>query len=99
MVPIDRYPFLPGRLYGVSGDKHFGSGSGITDRMMTTAIPDGETEPPVFALDVRDRPGTASAGLTLVAEWDGMGMAATQSHAMRLEARFRGFRMAFDGPI
>ena len=34
-------PFMVGRSYGVSGDKHFGSGSGIADRMITTAIPDG----------------------------------------------------------
>ena len=31
----------------------------------------------------------APAGMTLLAEWDGVGMAATQSHAMRLERRTR----------
>jgi alkylation response protein AidB-like acyl-CoA dehydrogenase len=84
-VPANAPPFLPGRSYTVTGDKHFGSGLGITDWMITTAIPDGESEPAIFVLDVRDRPWDGSAGLQLTAEWDGMGMAATQSHAMRLE--------------
>ena len=83
-TPIDAEPFLPGRSYAVTGAKHFGSGLGVNDRMMTTAIPEGETDPTIFVLDVRDRPWDGSAGLELVAEWDGMGMAATQSHAMRL---------------
>jgi alkylation response protein AidB-like acyl-CoA dehydrogenase len=82
--PIDTEPFLPGATYAVTGDKHFGSGLGITDRMMTTAVPDGEDAPTIFVLDVRDQPWDGSTGLKLVAEWDGMGMAATQSHAMRL---------------
>ena len=76
---------LPGATYGVTGDKHFGSGMGITDHMITTAVSEGEAEPMFFAFDVRDRPWDGSAGLTLIAEWDGMGMKATQSHAMRLE--------------
>jgi alkylation response protein AidB-like acyl-CoA dehydrogenase len=83
--PIDTDPFLTGRAYTVTGDKHFGSGFGMTDRMMTTAIPEGESDPTIFVLDVRDRPWDGSAGLELIAEWDGIGMAATQSHAMRLE--------------
>jgi alkylation response protein AidB-like acyl-CoA dehydrogenase len=85
-TPIDAETFMPGSAYAVTGDKHFGSGSGITDLMMTTAIPDGESDPTIFVLDVRNRAWDGSAGLKLVAEWDGMGMAATQSHAMRLEA-------------
>ena len=89
---------LPGATYGVTGDKHFGSGSGITHWMMTTAVADGETAPSIFAIDVRDRPWDGTAGLRLVAEWDGMGMAATQSHAMRLDEA-PAVRMAFDGPI
>ena len=89
---------LPGRTYQVTGDKHFGSGSGIADFMITTALPDGEDAPAIFVLDVRDRPWDGSAGLSLLAEWDGMGMAATQSHAMRLEG-CPAVRMAWDGPI
>jgi alkylation response protein AidB-like acyl-CoA dehydrogenase len=89
-------PFLVGPTYAVTGDKHFGSGLGVTDRMITTAIPEGETDPTIFVLDVRDRPWDGSAGLELVAEWDGMGMAATQSHAMRLEAA-PAVRLAWGG--
>jgi alkylation response protein AidB-like acyl-CoA dehydrogenase len=89
---------LPGRAYRVSGDKHFGSGSGVTSYMITTALPAGEDAPTLFFLDVRDRPWDGSAGLQLAAEWDGMGMAATQSHAMRLE-ECPAIRLAWDGPI
>ncbi|MBA3286681.1 MAG: hypothetical protein H0U21_01475 [Acidimicrobiia bacterium] len=97
-TPTDASPFMVGRPYGVTGDKHFGSGSGITDRMITTAIPQGQSDPTIFVLDVRDRPWDGSAGLTLAAEWDGMGMAATQSHAMRLEEA-PAVRLAWDGPL
>jgi len=84
-APVDGASFLVGDTYAVSGDKHFGSGFGITDRMMTTAIPEGESDPTIFVLDVTDRPWDGTAGLTLTAEWDGAGMAATQSHAMKLD--------------
>ncbi|MDH3296417.1 MAG: hypothetical protein OER95_19010, partial [Acidimicrobiia bacterium] len=59
--------------------------------------PGSDPEPALFVLDVRDRPWDHKGGIdrkihrptegpmTLVAEWDGMGMAATQSHAMRLD--------------
>ena len=89
---------LIGETYAVTGDKHFGSGSGITDRMITTAVPEGESDPTFFVLDVRDRPWDGTAGLRLLAEWDGVGMAATQSHAMRLEAA-PAVRFAFKGPF
>ena len=97
-APLDDDPFLAGRSYAVTGDKHFGSGSGITHRMMTTAIPEGEADPTIFVLDVHDRPWDGSAGLKLTAEWDGMGMAATQSHAMRLEGA-PAVRLAWNGPL
>lgn len=96
--PIDGDSFLPGDLYGVSGDKHFGSGSGICDRMITTAIAANESAPAVFVLDTRDRPWDGTAGMELLAPWDGMGMAATQSHAMRLDGA-PAVRLAWDGPI
>lgn len=97
-MPTDDVAFMVGRSYAVTGDKHFGSGSGIADRMITTAIPDGEGAPTMFALDVRDRRWDGTAGFTLIAEWDGVGMAATQSHAMRLEGA-PGVRMARQGPL
>jgi alkylation response protein AidB-like acyl-CoA dehydrogenase len=96
--PLDAEPFLPGVPHAVTGDKHFGSGFGMTDRMITTAIPEGESDPTIFVLDVRGRPWDGSAGLQLIAEWDGMGMAATQSHAMRL-ADAPSIRLAWNGPL
>jgi alkylation response protein AidB-like acyl-CoA dehydrogenase len=95
---LDGDSFLPGRAYAVSGDKHFGSGMGIADRMITTAVADGDEAPSIFVLDVRERSWDGSAGLRLVAEWDGMGMAATQSHAMRLEG-IPSVRMEWGGKI
>ena len=95
---IDAPPFMPGRTYAVTGDKHFGSGSGVTHRMMTTAVPEGESDPMIFMLDFHDRPWDGSAGITLVAEWDGTGMAATQSHAMRFEGA-EAVRMAWNGTL
>ena len=87
-----------GASYRVTGDKHFGSGSGVTSFMVTTAVPAGEEAPTIFVLDVRDRPWDGSAGMRLTAEWDGAGMAATQSHAMRLES-CPATRIAWDGPV
>jgi alkylation response protein AidB-like acyl-CoA dehydrogenase len=66
--------------------------------MITTAVVEGEDVPAFFVIDVRDRPWDGSAGLRLVAEWDGMGMAATQSHAMRLDG-CPAIRHAWDGPL
>ncbi len=97
-TPIDHEPFIPGRSYAVSGDKHFGSGSGITDRMITTAVPEGESGPTVFVLDVRGQPWDGTTGMKLIAEWDGMGMAATQSHAMRLDGA-PSVRLAWEGTL
>jgi alkylation response protein AidB-like acyl-CoA dehydrogenase len=71
--------------YRLSGQKHFGSGSGVTSFMMTTAVAEGEEGPSLFFIDVRGVPWDGSAGVTLTAPWDGAGMAATQSHAMRFD--------------
>jgi alkylation response protein AidB-like acyl-CoA dehydrogenase len=97
-TPSEGAALLPGRRYAVTGDKHFGSGLGVVDRMITTAIPEGESDPTIFVLDVTDKPWDGSEGFALLAEWDGMGMAATQSHAMRLE-RAAAVRLACNGPI
>jgi alkylation response protein AidB-like acyl-CoA dehydrogenase len=94
----DTTPFLAGRSYAVSGDKHFGSGSGIADRMITTAIPEGEDEPAMFVLDATGRAWDGTAGWTLIGEWDGIGMAATQSHAMRLQDA-PAVRLDHQGPL
>jgi len=69
----------------VSGDKHMGSGLGVTSYMITIAVPEGEESPDIFLLDTRELPWDGSQGATLVREWDGHGMAATQSHAFRFD--------------
>jgi len=69
----------------VTGDKHMGSGSGVTSFMITIAVPDGEESPDIFLLDTRHLPWDGSQGVKLVREWDGHGMAATQSHAFRFD--------------
>jgi alkylation response protein AidB-like acyl-CoA dehydrogenase len=97
-TPSNDEPFITGRSYAVTGDKHFGSGSGIADRMITTAVPDGEDAPTMFALDTTDHAWDGTTGLTLIAEWDGVGMAATQSHAMRFD-HAPGVRLAREGPL
>lgn len=76
-------PGGPPGTYLLSGDKHFGSGSGVTSFMVTTARAEGEPGVELFFVDQRGRPWDASAGCELVAPWDGVGMRATQSHAMR----------------
>lgn len=89
---------LPGRGYRLSGQKHFASGSGVADLMMTTAVPEGEDAPALFVLDTRDRSWDGSNGMKLLAEWDGAGMKATQSHAMVLDG-VPAVRAAYDGPL
>ncbi len=71
--------------YLLSGEKHFGSGSGMTSFMVTTAVPEGESEIESFFMDMRGVPWDGSAGVKLAAEWDGWGMTATQSHAMTFQ--------------
>ena len=66
----------------LSGEKHFGSGSGITSFMITTAVPEGEDAPDWFYIDMRNRAWDGSAGVRVTAPWDGHGMQATQSHAL-----------------
>lgn len=84
--------------YLLSGLKHFGSGSGITSFMITTAIPEGETEPDWFFLDMRGASWDGSKGVKLVAAWDGHGMIATQSHSMMFED-FPATRTAWYGSL
>jgi alkylation response protein AidB-like acyl-CoA dehydrogenase len=82
--------------YLLTGEKNFGSGSGITSYMVTVAVPEGETAPDMFALDMRGVPWDGTAGVTLTAAWDGHGMAATQSHAMAFN-EFPVTRLAWPG--
>lgn len=84
--------------YLLTGHKHFGSGSGICSYMMTTAVPEGETEPDLFYLDVREVPWDGSSGMKLTAPWDGHGMIATQSHGFAFES-FPTMRVAWPGNL
>jgi alkylation response protein AidB-like acyl-CoA dehydrogenase len=74
-----------GSSYLLSGDKGFGSGSGITEFMLTVALPEGEERPDLFYLDVRGGTWDGSTGMHLQSAWDGQGMGATQSHTFRFE--------------
>lgn len=91
-------PDRSGARYRLSGEKHFGSGSGVTSFMLTSALPVGEAEPDWFFLDVRNMPWDGSTGMTLTAPWDGHGMAATQSHGMRFQD-FPATRFAWPGGL
>ena len=88
--------------YRLSGQKHFGSGSGIHRYMMTSAVPSGERELDWFYLDTRGvldpsgHPKPGVQGVTLLAAWDGHGMAATQSHAFEYR-EYPAVRVAWQG--
>jgi alkylation response protein AidB-like acyl-CoA dehydrogenase len=69
----------------LTGRKHFGSGSGVTSYMITNGLMPGAQAPSALFLDVRDVPWDGSTGMKLAAEWDGHGMAATQSHSFQFE--------------
>ncbi len=69
----------------ITGDKHFGSGSGQADFMITTAKVEGSELPELFILQNKDEPWDGSTGCKMTVEWDGIGMSSTQSHAFRFE--------------
>lgn len=71
--------------YQLYGAKHFGSGSELVSYMITAAKPDGAEGPMGFYLDLRDQPWDGTGGLTITRPWDGVGMKATQSHAIHLD--------------
>ena len=82
--------------YRLSGQKHFGSGSGLTSFMTTRAVPDGETAPDLFFMEVRDHPWDGSTGMKLAAAWRGHGMRSTNSHAFEF-TDFPATRIAWPG--
>jgi alkylation response protein AidB-like acyl-CoA dehydrogenase len=92
----------PDGSFRISGQKHFGSGSGISSYMLTTAVPEGEADADFFyihtrdALDTNGAPVDDAGGMKLVAPWDGYGMSATQSHAFEL-TDFPAQRIAWPG--
>jgi hypothetical protein len=64
----------------------------------TAGAEGADSGPDWFFLDVRGAPWDGSRGLRLVAEWDGHGMAATQSHAFAYEG-FPAERFAWPGHL
>jgi len=84
--------------YFLTGEKHFGSGTGLMAFMVTTAVPTGEQQPDWFFVDLRNQRWDGSRGVRLVAEWDGQGMTATQSHSLSFE-NFPATRMAWPGHL
>jgi len=89
-------PVKPPLHYRISGQKHFGSGSGLTSFMTTQAIPAGESAPDLFYLEVRNVPWDGSTGMKLTAPWRGHGMRSTNSHAFEF-TRFPATRVAWPG--
>lgn len=83
--------------YRLSGRKHFGSGSGILDYMVTTAVPAHEPDADVFYVRYKGQPWDGSTGVKLLAEWEAHGMAATQSHSMEFTG-FPAVRIAWSAP-
>lgn len=68
----------------LTGQKHFGSGSGISSYMITTAKAVGEDQPDWFFIDT-GAIGFDDAAISIAAPWDGIGMRATQSHALTFD--------------
>ena len=91
-VPEDASTFR----YRLSGQKHFGSGSGLNSFMTTRAVPQGETAPDQFFMEVRNQPWDGSTGMRLAAEWQGHGMMSTNSHAFEFN-NYPATRVAWPG--
>lgn len=82
----------------LSGQKHFGSGTGITSYMLTAAVPEGDDVPDWFYVPVAGIPLDGTAGVSITAPWDGHGMRATQSHALLFDER-PAQRFAWNGHL
>ncbi len=80
--------------FHLTGQKHFGSGTGITSFIVTTAVPEGERSADWFFVDMRPFEQKSSPQMRIFAEWDGHGMTATQSHGIQFE-RCPATRMAW----
>jgi hypothetical protein len=89
-------PEQPPLKYRLTGQKHFGSGSGLTSFMTTRAVPAGESAPDLFFLETRNHPWDGTTGMKLTAEWQGHGMMSTNSHAFEFKD-FPATRAAWPG--
>lgn len=76
-------PTVQPMKYLINGTKHFGSGSGLARRMVTTAVAEGEPQPDLFIVEMPEMPWEGKEGVQLLAPWDGHGMTATQSHSLK----------------
>jgi len=88
----------PEEGWRLTGQKHFGSGTGVTSYMLTTAVAEGEDEPDWFYVPLAGSRLDGSDGVTLVAPWDGHGMVATQSHALAFDGA-EAVRFAWPGHL
>jgi len=68
--------------YRLTGAKHFGSGSGMMQCMLTAAVAEGEQRPDWFIVEMPPQPWDGKNGVRMLAPWDGHGMTATQSHSL-----------------
>jgi alkylation response protein AidB-like acyl-CoA dehydrogenase len=91
-------PTTEAHQFTLTGQKHFGSGTGMMDYMVATALPEDEAEPDWFFVDLRNVPADGSAGFKIIGEWDGHGMIATQSHSAQFE-NFPATRIACTGQL
>ena len=82
----------------ITGNKHFGSGSGTTSYMLTTAVAEGDEKPDWFFVPVDGLTDGGVEGISIAAPWDGQGMKATQSHALKFDGA-RAMRSAWPGHI
>ena len=73
----------PDGTWSLVGEKTSGSGWNLVSFMLTVAIPEGESEPEAFVLDLRDKENLD--GVRITRSWDGSGMTSSSSHAIRLE--------------
>jgi alkylation response protein AidB-like acyl-CoA dehydrogenase len=89
-------PEQPPLKYRLTGQKHFGSGSGLTSFMTTRAVPAGESVPDLFFLETRNHPWDGTTGMKLTAQWRGHGMMSTNSHAFEFKD-FPATRAAWPG--
>lgn len=87
-----------GDVWRLTGQKHFGSGTGTTTYMLTTAQPAGEAQPDWFYVPVDGLTTTGVEGVTIAAPWDGHGMKATQSHALTFDGAL-AHRVAWPGHL
>jgi alkylation response protein AidB-like acyl-CoA dehydrogenase len=82
----------------ITGTKHFCTGFGMLDLALLHAVPEGETDPDWFILDVSDVPAAGNESFAIKYPWSSRGMRATASHPVELRAA-RAERIAWTGEL